>query len=199
MTNTKTIRSSSPAEAVLAWLRAELKTGRSKDRDAKQTIKEEMSDALARHDADLSLITNANLQSDNDNQRRLAVLQTYRDWMRDNLEEYDWHLVALSEDDVRKLHYVDYSYWNELSKGTHEVGVGADNVRSGTIIFDVPNDTFWSIAKAFETGETFEPIIVLKEDNSETGRIIEGHARSTGYLLSINVGRPLMAIIGTRI
>ena len=194
----KIIRQSSSAEVVLAWLRAEISTGRAKDSDAKQTIKEEIASALVRHGVDSTLITNADLQNEEDNRSRLAVLQTYRDWMQDNLDTYDWQLVALSNDDVRKLHYIDYSYWNELSKNTHEVGAGADNVRSGTIIFDVPNDTFWSIAKAFETGEAFEPIIVLKEKDNEPGRIIEGHARSTGYLLTQDSGQPLTAIIGTK-
>lgn len=194
----KIIRRSSPAEVVLAWLRAELSTGRSKDSDAKQTIKEEIASALTRHGVNVTLITNANLQNGEDNRSRLAVLQTYRDWMQDDLDTYDWQLVALSNEDVQKLHYIDYSYWNELSKNTHEVGVGADNVRNGTIIFDVPNDTFWSIAKGFEAGETFEPIIVLKENNDEPGRIVEGHARSTGYILAQDLGHPLMAIVGTK-
>lgn len=194
----KIIRQSSSPEVVLAWLRAELSTGRSKDSDAKQTIKEEIASALARHGVDVTLIANADLQNEEDNLSRLAVLQTYRDWMQDDLDTYDWQLVALSADDVRKLHYIDYSYWNELSKNTHEVGVGADNVRNGAIIFDVPNDTFWSIAKAFEAGKTFEPIIVFKENDDDPGRIIEGHARSTGYLLATDLEQSLMAIIGIK-
>lgn len=197
--NTKAIRLSSSAEVVLAWLRAELNTERSKDSNAKQTIKEEIVDALDQHGTDLTLITHADLRNDNDNKTRLDVLRTYRDWMHDNFEEYSWQLVALSKDDVRRLHYIDYSYWNELSKGTHEVGVGANSVRNGTTIFDVSNDTFWSIAKAFEAGRIFEPIIVLRENDDVPGRIIEGHARSTGYLLATDLKRPLKAIIGTKV
>lgn len=51
----KIIQPSSSSEAILAWLRAELNTGRSKDSDAEQTIREEIIDALAWHDADLTL------------------------------------------------------------------------------------------------------------------------------------------------
>lgn len=195
----KIIQPSSSSEAILAWLRAELNTGRSKDSDAEQTIREEIIDALARHDADLTLITHADLRNDDDNETRLAVLQTYRDWMQDDLDKYSWRLAELTASDVRKLHYIDYSYWNELSNGTHEVGVGANNVRNGTTIFDVSNSIFWSIAKAFEADEIFEPIIVLREDDNAPGRIIEGHARSTGYLLATNVKRPLIAIVGKKL
>lgn len=195
----KIIQPSSSSEAILAWLRAELNTGRSKDSDAEQTIREEIIDALARHDADLTLITHADLDNDKENKTRLAVLRTYRDWMQDDLDKYSWRLAELTASDVRKLHYIDYSYWNELSNGTHEVGVGANNVRNGTTIFDVSNSIFWSIAKAFEADEIFEPIIVLREDDNAPGRIIEGHARSTGYLLATNVKRPLIAIVGTKL
>lgn len=154
--------------------------------------------ALDLQGADLGLITSADLDNDSENETRLAVLRTYRDWMQDDLDDYSWQLAELTLNDVRKLHYIDYSYWNELSEGTHEVGTGADNVRKGKTIFDVPNDTFWSIAEAFEVGETFEPIIVLKENDDAPGRIIEGHARSTGYLLATDLKKPLAAIIGTR-
>ena len=192
----KVIRKAQPAEAVLAWLRAEIQTKRYADSESETGIADEISRELEKNGQTTELIIEANLDDKNENELRLKVLRGYRSWFEDNLDDYSWQLVKMSPDEVGDLEYIDYSYWNELSGGTHKVCDGAESVRNGKTVFDVSNDGFWSIARAMERGESFEPIIVLQNDNVR--RIVEGHARATGYLLANPSNDQLFVLLGSR-
>lgn len=182
----KVIRNSSLDEAVLVWLQAELTSDR---------FKNDLQKSLDKYELSTQIITNPDLSDKSENGLRLKVLKDYRDWFEDDVYIYDWKLVELAVDDVQALHYIDYSYWNELSDNTHLVGVASENVKRGKVVFDVSNAHFFDIAKAVETGAQFAPIIVLEREQGP--EIIEGHARATGYLLADNVTKPLQAVIGT--
>lgn len=123
-------------------------------------------------------------------------MKEYRSWLDRDFKNYDWNEVELSREEVNELNYIDYSYWNELSDGTRKVGRAAKNVLDGKVVFDVPHDRFYSVAKAVETGAALPPIIVVSENNSEVGEIIEGHLRATGYSLAKQANLPLRAIWG---
>lgn len=182
----KIIRSSSPDEAVLVWLQAELTSDR---------FKNDLQKSLDKYELSTQIITNPDLSDKSENGLRLKVLKDYRDWFEDDVYIYDWKLVELAVDDVQALHYIDYSYWNELSDNTHLVGVASENVKRGKLVFDVSNAHFFDIDKAVETGAQFAPIVVLKREQSL--EIVEGHARATRYLLADNATKPLQAIVGT--
>lgn len=182
------IRKSSPQEAVLSWLKAELRSER---------FKNDLAESLKQLNLTETLITNADLESADENALRYKVLKKYRDWLEDDLAAYDWSLVKYDKADVEQLKYIDYSYWNELSDQTRKVGVAAKNIENVKVVFDVPNDRFWSVAQAFENGEDFEPIIVLKDAADESPRIIEGHVRATAYLLAKRPTRQLRTMLGT--
>lgn len=182
----KTIRTSSPDEAVLVWLQAELKSKR---------FQNDLQKSLHKYELGTEIITNPNLDDTSENNSRLKVLRDYRDWFEDDVYAYNWGLVELTPAEVKELRYIDYSYWNELSDNTHLVGIAAKNVKRDKVVFEVSNDNFLSIASSVETGTQFPPVIVLER---EQGReIIEGHARATGYSLVVNPSKPLLAIIGT--
>ena len=108
------------------------------------------------------IIRNPDLTIKYENKSRPKVLKDYRDWFEDDVYVYGWKLVELTLDNVRGFHYIDYSYWNELSDNAHLVGVAADNTRRGKIVFDVSNTYFFDIAKAVETEVHFTPIVVLE-------------------------------------
>lgn len=182
----KTIRTSSPDEAVLVWLQAELKSKR---------FQNDLQKSLDKYNLNAQIITNPDLSDASENSLRLKVLKDYRDWFEDDVHAHNWELVELTADDIKTLRYIDYSYWNELSDNTRLVGVAAQNVERGKIVFDVSNANFFNIAKAVEAGTQFPPIVVL--ENNQGLEIVEGHARATGYLLSSNHSKPLQAIIGT--
>jgi hypothetical protein len=182
----KFIRDSSPDEAVLVWLQAELGSTRFKD---------DLRKSLEKYGLSPDIITRPNLSDISDNKLRLKVLKNYRDWLEDDFYIYKWSLAELTTDDVKALKYIDYSYWNELSDNTHIVGVAAENIKQGKIVFNVNNGHFFDIANAAEAGVQFAPIVVLRRKQSL--EIIEGHARATGYLLASNHIKPMLALIGS--
>lgn len=182
----RTIRTSIPDEAVLAWLQAELRSKR---------FQNDLQKSLDKYGLSTQLITNPNLDDMSENVSRLKVLRDYRDWFKDDVYAYNWQLAELKPEEVKELRYIDYSYWNELSDNTHLVGIAAKNVRRGKVVFDVSNDNFLSIASSVETGMQFPPIIVLSRKRGH--EIVEGHARATGYSLVASPDKPLLAIVGT--
>lgn len=184
----KIIRTSSPDEAVLVWLQAELKSKR---------FQNDLQKSLDKYGLSAQIITNPDLSDNSENSLRLKILKDYRDWFEDNIYAYDWKLVELEVDDVKALRYIDYSYWNELSDDTHLVGVAAKNVERGKVVFDVSNAHFFDIAKAVEAGTQFAPIVVLEREQGL--EIAEGHARATGYLLADSPTEQLQAIVGSPI
>ncbi|NCU30103.1 hypothetical protein EOM60_05915 [Candidatus Saccharibacteria bacterium] len=184
----KIIRTSSPDEAVLVWLQAELKSKR---------FQNDLQKSLDKYGLSAQIITNPDLSDNSENSLRLKILKDYRDWFEDNIYAYDWKLVELEVDDVKALRYIDYSYWSELSDDTHLVGVAAKNVERGKVVFDVSNAHFFDIAKAVEAGTQFAPIVVLEREQGL--EIAEGHARATGYLLADSPTEQLQAIVGSPI
>lgn len=184
----KTITKSSPEEAVLEWLKAELRSDRFSG-DLKSAIKE--------LDDNETTITKANLHDKQENEIRWKILKSYRTWLKINFYDYEWYQVELSSVDVKKLNYIDYSYWNELSDYTRKVGRAAENVADGREVFDVPNDRFYSVAKDIENGISLPPIIIVSNYDINQGEIIEGHLRATGFVLAQVTERPLKAIWGT--
>lgn len=184
----KTIRNSSPAEATLEWLKAELNSDR---------FRSGLDTALLKLSSDEKIITDADLTNENENQTRWNILKSYRDWLDKDFEDYEWELVELDQADVSELRYIDYSYWNELSDGTQKVGVAAANVTDGKVVFDVPNDKFFSVAEAVDNGLGFGPIIVVLSSDKQEGELLEGHLRATGYVMAKQRSKPLRAIRGT--
>jgi hypothetical protein len=182
----KTIRASSPDEAILVWLQAELKSKR---------FQNDLQKSLDKYELSTQIITDPDLSDVAENRLRLKILKDYRDWFDKDVYAYNWKLVELTANDIKTLRYIDYSYWNELSDDTQLVGVAAKNVKRGKVVFDVSNDHFFDIAKAVDAGTQFPPIVAL--ENGQGLEIIEGHARATGYLLSNNRSKPLQAIIVT--
>ena len=183
----KTITTSSPQEAVLEWLKAELNSAR---------FSSDLHIALQKLDCDEKIITEARLDDSQENETRWQVLKTYRTWLDRDFTDYEWQLVELSCQEVAGLSYIDYSYWNELSDNTRKVGQAVKNVASEKMVFDVPNDGFFSVAKGVEAGVSLPPIIVVSDQDEHQGEILEGHLRATGYVLARQTSKPLRVIWG---
>lgn len=184
----KIISDSSAEEAVLEWLKAELKSDRFSS-NLKLAIKE--------LDQDENVINEANLDDIRENEIRWKILKNYRPRLDRNFADYTWSKVELNNTEVKGLNYIDFSYWNELSDNTRKVGRAAENVIDGKVVFDVPNDRFYSVAKDIKNGTDLPPIIVVSTHEDNQGEILEGHLRATGFILAHTTKRPLMAIWGT--
>jgi len=189
----KVLREVSDEYVVLQFLQAEIASPRFGDmvRDALQAI-----------GANEELILDANLQNAEQNRVRRQVLAKYRGW-GDNLylfqnfpQSIHWQQIELTADDVGDLHYINYSYWNELSKGSGLVRDAVSTVRQGTLVYGKSNDHFLEVSTGIESGKRYAEIILVAETLDSPLVILEGHLRATAYGLAMKGSDKLHAILG---
>lgn len=106
-----------------------------------------------------------------------------------------WELVEIDTNDLQRMRYINYSYWNELSQGSSRPARAANSVRAGVEVFGQSNTLFKDIADAVKAGSEFPPLVLgtLSDGNCV---IIEGHARATGFTLAGRVPAGQRAILG---
>ena len=120
-----------------------------------------------------------------DNTLRRRILAGYRAYVFEDLpEQVQWHRAILTRDDVARVRYMDYSYWNELSNHTRLPSVAAEVIRSGREVFGVSNEGFLQAAQALRDGAHFPELIVVAESLGSPLTLLEGHKRLTAYLLA---------------
>ncbi len=172
------LRDASEAEMVSAFLQEEIVSHR---------FREDVLNALRECNSAEELIVHGDLADESENALRAKVLGIYRGYPdREIFENYpakvDWKFVRFEAEDLGKLRYISYSYWDELSKGTSRPEDAAKTVNEGVEIFGVSNQYFLDGRDALRRGKHFPPIIVLT-DGTEPYVLIEGHCRATCYAL----------------
>ncbi|HSW78047.1 MAG TPA: hypothetical protein VLG36_04575 [Candidatus Chromulinivoraceae bacterium] len=181
---------------VAAFLKAEYYSERFSD-DLNQILRNH-------HIEDAQLITDPDCTNGRDNTRRAQILGDYRGYKQnreiftDFPEHLVWYQAELTPEEVGELHYVDYSYWNELSNNTHLVKDAVKNIKKGTVVFDVSNDRFFDVAKDIEErGYTYEPMVFTGHDETSALTILEGHMRATAIgLAGSKAPKVIPAIVG---
>ena len=137
---------------------------------------------------DESIILSANLNNTNENIARKKLLGEFRGYgfNRELFEnfpnEIQWSLCNFVSDDLNNIRYIDYSYWNELSKGTHSPLIAAQTILNGIEIYNQSNAGFVKAAEFIKSGEKFSRPILLTFD-LEHFVIVEGHLRITAFAL----------------
>lgn len=177
-TDMRILRDASEEEMVLTFLREELDSRR---------FREEILKTLTDAGAPEELILEGDITSERQNILRNRVLGLFRGYPnRDIFENYPrdivWKYAIFEAVDLDRLRYVDYSYWNELSKGTSSPVRAAESIRKGEEIYGLSNQYFLDGKEMLEQGGTFPPLIVLTCGN-EKYLILEGHCRATAYAL----------------
>ena len=172
------LRDSSEEEMVLAFLREEL--------DSKR-FRESILKTLKDIGASEELILEGDIANEGQNVLRNQVLGLFRGYPdREIFEHYPssvvWKYAVFEATDLDKLRYVDYSYWNELSKGTSSPVQAAETICKGEEIYNISNQYFLEGKEMLEKGMTFPPLIVLTCED-EMYLILEGHCRATAYAL----------------
>ena len=158
---------------------------------------------LAAAGASTDLIESPDTSSAEENRVRAAVLARYRGYREDRelFEGYPaevrWFRAELDAEDIVRLKYIDYSYWNELSRGTRRPADAAATIRDGTEIFDVPNDQYFDGLRIIRDGGTFPPLILVSSSEECDLVILEGHGRATVYALAGGeINGPVKAMVG---
>ena len=98
-------------------------------------------------------------------------------------DDVPWVWARLKPDDLARVRYVEYSYWNELSGGTRLPVDAARRIGAGVTVFDVPNTRFLRLARALTQGAVFPPLILAGPGRRDLV-CVEGHLRLTAYALA---------------
>ena len=173
------LRTSSEDEMILEYLNAEYRSERFSEQ-IKKAMKELMLDD--------SIILSADLNNTNENIARKKLLGEFRGYglnrelFEDFPSEIQWSLCNFVSNDLNNIRYIDYSYWNELSQGTHSPLTAAQTVRNGIEIYDLSNEGFLKAAEYIKSGGKFFRPILLTSDFKRFV-IVEGHFRITAYAL----------------
>jgi hypothetical protein len=178
----KLLKAASEAAMVAAFLKAECFSPR---------FSGDLESAIRSLGVKEAVITQPDIASEQENEQRARVLGEYRGY-RQNREmfqdipaNFKWYEGELCREEIGRLHYVDYSYWNELTDNTHLVKNAVANIRTGKVVFDVSNDRFWSFAEEISHGKyNFEPIILWGQNSGSPLEILEGHMRATALVLA---------------
>ncbi|NLV91990.1 MAG: hypothetical protein GX030_06320 [Firmicutes bacterium] len=188
----KILRASSEEEMILEFLKAECTSERFSD---------QMKDALEKLGLEESIIFSADLHSEAENAERKRLLGEFRGYgegreMFENFPTiFEWNLCSFSCADLGKIRYIDYSYWNDLSAGTHRPLTAAETMRNGVLIYGLSNDGFLRAAEYIKHGGVFPKLFFLTSDY-ENFVIVEGHLRMTAYALVPECFIDVEAIVG---
>jgi hypothetical protein len=178
----KVLRKVPEAVMVAAFLKAEFSSPR---------FSGELRKVMQSLGADEAVIAHPDTTNMQENELRARLLGAYRGYQQDR-EMFDgvpanlaWHEAEITPQEIGDLRYVDYSYWNELTNGTHLVKDGVKNIQKGKIVFGVTHDRFWAVTDLIRGGEQdFEPMILWGQDSDSPLEILEGHLRATAFALA---------------
>lgn len=171
----KTIRKSNENEMILEFLKGEINSNR---------FNEDLNNTLLELNLDSNIITNGNINNDEENKLRLDIMKKYRGYPDEELFERfpkidEWKFMQLSADDIKRIYYIDYDYWNELSNNTSNPLEAAKVIKLGKEVYGVSNKPFLDGVEYLK--ENAFPPIILITCNDEKYLIIEGHSRMTVY------------------
>lgn len=173
------LRTSTEDEMIAEFLKTEYRSER---------FFEQIKEVMKELSLDESIILSADLHNAKENIARKRILGEFRGYglNRDLFEnfpnEIQWSIGDFVSSDFNKIRYINYSYWNELSKGTHAPLAAAQTIRSGIEIYHLSNEGFVKAAEFIKNGGKFPRPILLTSD-WERFVIVEGHFRITAFAL----------------
>jgi hypothetical protein len=188
----RVLRQSSEDEMVASFLQGELSSER-----FGPAVRHQLA-AMAQPE---ELLTRADLVDPQANRARRDVLAATRGYGEDR-ELFGffpacvrWVRALLAPDELARVRYVEYSYWNEISGGSRLAADAARRINAGVEAFGVPNERFLGAAAAVARGVRFPPLILAGE-RPDTLVCLEGNLRLTGHALA---GFPVevQCLIGT--
>ena len=103
-------------EMIWEYLRAEYTSDR---------FSEKLKGVMEAMSLDKRIILAPDFEKEEEVAQRRALLGEYRGYgqNRDMFEHFpshiEWSVCSFQQEDLKNIRYIDYSYWNELSKGTH--------------------------------------------------------------------------------
>ncbi len=176
----KKIKQITEHEMIAEFLKAEVNSDRwSKDIQA----------LLERDGKNKDILVNADLLNPEENEYRKKLLGEFRGYNNNAKlfetfpKDVDWQLVSLSKEELEKVKYMHYDYWNKLSNQTRLAKVGAESITKGIKVFNISNDGFLNTAEIIKKGTPLPHMIFVTKDENSDIVVLEGHQRITAYFL----------------
>ncbi len=175
-------RPATESEVVLAFLRGELNSERFGD-----AIRQALVDA-----GGLQLVQNPHLESVNENQARARALARARGWpdlelFEDFPRAVDWYHGVLPPQDLERVRFIDYSYWNALSGGSRRPCDVLPTLESGRLprwLTQLGTHQHLEFACRLATADVLEhDLIVMATPDFSELVLLEGHARVTAIFV----------------
>lgn len=172
------IKDTTENEMILEFLKGELNSVR---------FNSNLLNVLKQNNISRNIIENGDINNSIQNNQRLEVMSKYRGYPNKDIfnnfpNNINWKFVQFEKDDINKINYIDYDYWNELSNNTSLATEAAKTINKGIEIYQVSNKSFLDGIKYLESN-LFPPIILIT-CNDKKFLIIEGHSRMTVYGLT---------------
>jgi DNA phosphorothioation-dependent restriction protein DptG len=91
-----------------------------------------------------------------ENAYRRQLLASYRAYVFEELPAHtQWYRAVLNRDEVMKIRYIDYDYWNEISDNTRLPIVATETIRAGREIYGQSTQVFLDGAEKLRAGALF--------------------------------------------
>lgn len=167
---------------VAAFLQAEIDSSR---------WRENILGRLPHHQLTEDMLRSPDVTDPTQNARRSDLLGRFRGWRRNTHlfrgwpDGLQWSLVAFSKNDLPNIFYAKAGEWEELSRKTFRLTVGANRIKGGdpSISSDVPVAEIRGIEKAMRQGSALPAPIAIGSSDGTTVVMVEGHARMTAHAL----------------
>jgi hypothetical protein len=140
---------------------------------------------LERDGREPSIVEAPDITSEPDNAYRRRILASYRAYVLEELPAHTaWYRALLSRDEVAKIRYIDYDYWNEISGHSRLPIVATEAIRAGREIYGQSLQGFLDVAQALRSGVQFPLLILVGASPDAQLTVYEGHLRLTAYMLA---------------
>lgn len=185
----KILKEVSESEVIAEFLKGEIKSKR---------FGKDIIDSLKKEKKSKYVVIHPDLSNKLENKFRKKLLGKVREEFFENFPtDVKWYKAIIQKQELRKVKYIDYSYWNKLSNDTRLPVRAAKNVKAGVKIFGVSNNGFFEILSEMEKGRKLPIMIFVAKNKQSRLVVLEGHARLTAYFLNEKyIPKEMKIIIG---
>ncbi len=183
------LEKSSSQEMIAEWLKGEMWSKR---------FSKPLKKILRKFKQGQAIINDPKLDDKRENIIRKKILFTYRKELLENWpKNINWQKVIVNENDLKKIKYINYSYWNELSGGSRLAEDAIKNIFKGKTVFGVSNRQYLEAARHVKKHGFFPKLILVSTQPGAPVVVIEGHLRLTAYLMEPQgIPNKMIAVIG---
>ena len=140
---------------------------------------------LERDGKDRRVVDTPDINNPDENAYRRQLLGDYRAYVLEELPAgASWYRALLNREEVARVKYMDYSYWNEISGGSRLPKDATKAIQAGRKIYGQSNEGFLRVAQALREGAHLPELIVVGASADGELTLLEGHVRLTAYMLA---------------